>query len=240
MSETSCIAVLNCGSSSIKFAVFDAAADASWRQPLWNGKVQGIGSSAPDFGETGVPPLSIVLDMAHPYHDALVLIRERLVARLDGRRIVAVAHRVVHGGGRYSEPVRVDAQVLADLQTYVPLAPLHQPFALEAIEILLRELPTLPQVACFDTGFHDTIPDVEKVLPLPYDAWPADIVYGALRWWLTARVFEVLGQEEERRASLHAARRWVQACADAMAPELRRAFIERQPVNADLMRWSLR
>ena len=171
MSETSCIVVLNCGSSSIKFAVFDAAADPSRRKPLWNGKVQGIGGPAPDFGETGVPPFSIVLDTTHPYRDALALIRERLLVRLDGRRMIAVAHRVVHGGGRYFQPVRVDSQVLADLQVYIPLAPLHQPFALEAIEILLRELPTLPQVACFDTGFHDTIPDVEKILPLPYDAW---------------------------------------------------------------------
>ncbi len=163
--------VLNCGSSSIKFAVFDAAADPLPRNPLWNGKVQGIGGSTPDFGETGVPPFGIVLTAEHPYRDALALIRERVLARLDGRRIAVVAHRVVHGGNRYFQPVRVDAQVLADLKGYIPLAPLHQPFALEAIDILLREFPDLPQVACFDTGFHHTIPDVEKILPLPYDAW---------------------------------------------------------------------
>src|SRR5690606_16640605 len=80
-------------------------------------------------------------------------------------------HRVVHDGSRYFEPVRVDAAVLDDLRGYIPLAPLHQPFALEAIAILLREYPRLPQVACFDTGFHHTIPKVEQILPLPYDAW---------------------------------------------------------------------
>jgi acetate kinase len=78
---------------------------------------------------------------------------------------------VVHGGSKYFEPVRVDATVLADLRSYIPLAPLHQPFALEAIEALLSELPDVPQVACFDTAFHHTLPQVEMMLPLPYAAW---------------------------------------------------------------------
>lgn len=165
------ILVLNCGSSSIKFAVFDAGIDPLPRRPLWNGKVQGIGGPAPDFGETGVPPFRIQLDAEHPYRGALQFILERIAARLDGRDICAVAHRVVHGGSKYFAPVRVDASVLADLKSYVPLAPLHQPFALEAIDILLRERPEVPQIACFDTGFHRTLPQVEQVLPLPYDAW---------------------------------------------------------------------
>ena len=159
--------VLNCGSSSIKFAVFDAGAVPLPRRPLWNGKVQGIGGPAPDFGETDVAPLPIKLGPDHPYRDALALIRQRVLARLDGRGVAAIAHRVVHGGSKYFDPVRVDAQVLADLKGYIPLAPLHQPFALEAIEILLRERPDIAQVACFDTGFHHTLPEVEQVLPLP-------------------------------------------------------------------------
>src|SRR5690606_19800929 len=61
--------------------------------------------------------------------------------------------------------------LLNDLKTYIPLAPLHQPFALEAIETLLLTQPDLPQVACFDTAFHHTLPKVEQLLPLPYDAW---------------------------------------------------------------------
>ena len=159
--------VLNCGSSSIKFAVFDAGAVPLPRRPLWNGKVQGIGGPAPDFGETDVAPFPIELGPDHLYRDALALIRQRVLARLDGRGVAAIAHRVVHGGSKYFDPVRVDAQVLADLKGYIPLAPLHQPFALEAIEILLRERPDIAQVACFDTGFHHTLPEVEQVLPLP-------------------------------------------------------------------------
>ncbi|BCX52372.1 MULTISPECIES: acetate/propionate family kinase [Comamonas] len=168
--SNSVIIVLNCGSSSIKFAVFEAASPLP-RKPLWNGKVQGIGGPAPDFGETGVQPFAIELGAEHPYRDALRIIRERITARLEGRPVAAIAHRVVHGGSKYFESTRIDAGVLRDLRSYVPLAPLHQPFALEAIEILLRERPDIVQIACFDTGFHYSLPKVEQILPLPYEWW---------------------------------------------------------------------
>jgi acetate kinase len=165
------ILVLNCGSSSIKFALFEAGATPLPRQPAWNGKVDGITGPRPTFGESGVAPASVALDPSQPYHAALDHIRARVQARLGGRRVAAVAHRVVHGGSRYVEPVRIDAAVLADLKSYIPLAPLHQPFALEAIEALLASEPQLPQVACFDTAFHRTLPQVEQMLPLSWAAW---------------------------------------------------------------------
>ena len=167
------VLVLNCGSSSIKFALFDTTTRPLARKPLWNGKVDGITSPTPTFGETGVTPGPLALDAAQPYHAALEHIHARVVARMaqGSHHLVGVAHRVVHGGTQYADPVRVDAHVLADLKTYIPLAPLHQPFALEAIEALLTTLPHLPQVACFDTAFHHTLPDVEKMLPLSWDAW---------------------------------------------------------------------
>jgi acetate kinase len=165
------ILVLNCGSSSIKFALFDAARAPLPRTPLWNGKVDGIAGPAPTFGETGVAPGPVALDPQRPYHAALEHIRARVLARLGGRRIRAIAHRVVHGGSKYFAPVRVDAAVLADLRDYIPLAPLHQPFALEAIAALLQSSPDLPQVACFDTAFHHDMPAVERMLPLSWEAW---------------------------------------------------------------------
>ncbi|MDI1301032.1 MAG: acetate/propionate family kinase [bacterium] len=165
------ILVLNCGSSSIKFALFDVSATSLSRKPHWSGKVDGITGSRPVMGETGLAPVAVELDAVQPYHAALEHIRGRVRARLGSHRIVAIAHRVVHGGTRYFEPVRVDARVLADLKTYIPLAPLHQPFALEAIEMLLADRPDLPHVALFDTAFHHTLPDVEKMLPLPYAVW---------------------------------------------------------------------
>jgi len=163
------ILVLNCGSSSIKFALFPA--DSLPRQAPWSGKVEGITGPAPRWDETGLASTPLTLDPAQPYHAALDHIRARVLARLGGRRLAAIAHRVVHGGSRYSAPVRLDAAVLADLRSFIPLAPLHQPFALEAIELLLQARPELPQVACFDTAFHHSLPLVEQLLPLPYAAW---------------------------------------------------------------------
>ncbi|WP_407074251.1 acetate/propionate family kinase [Novilysobacter ciconiae] len=165
------IVVLNCGSSSIKFAVFPADAEPLPRTPLWNGKVQGIGGSSPDFGETGVEPFAVDLDRAHPHSAALELIQQRITRRLEGRRVIAVAHRVVHGGTRYFDPTIVTLPILGDLRSYVPLAPLHQPFPLEAMRLLLEQRPDIVQVACFDTAFHHTLPKVEQILPLPYSAW---------------------------------------------------------------------
>jgi len=163
--------VLNCGSSSIKFALFDAAVSPLPRQPGWSGKVENITAAAPRYEEAGRPAEPLALDADDPYTGALMHIRDRLTARIGTRQLAAVAHRVVHGGSKYFAPVRVDAEVLADLRSYIPLAPLHQPFALEAIEALLGLHPELPQVACFDTAFHHTVPKVEQMLALPRALW---------------------------------------------------------------------
>lgn len=165
--------VLNCGSSSIKFGLFERdAAGRVPRRPAWSGRIEGIGGERAVFVD-GDGRETLGAEAGGSYHAALACIRERVRARLGGEvgRIVAVAHRVVHGGAKYSAPTRIDAGVLADLKTYIPLAPLHQPFALEAIEVLLQSSPDLMQVACFDTAFHHTLPEVETLLPLPFDAW---------------------------------------------------------------------
>lgn len=169
------ILVLNAGSSSIKFALFDATCSPLARTPLWRAKVDGITGPNSVVSENDGDDQPLPLDDKHPYHDALGYIRERLHTRLVGRSIRAIAHRVVHGGIKYSKPVLIDTQVLADLKSYIPLAPLHQPFALEAIETLLQTHPDLPQVVCFDTAFHQTLPDVEKILPLPWSAWESGL-----------------------------------------------------------------
>ena len=203
MSE-SFILVFNCGSSSIKFALFEAGAGTPARQPAWNGKVQGIGGPHPDFGARDVPVAPVPLDPAQPYHAALALIRQHTLRWLAGRPLAAVAHRVVHGGSKYFEPVRVDARVLADLRGYIPLAPLHQPFALEAMEILLAERPGLPQVACFDTAFHHTLPRVEQMLPLSWAAWERGLrrygFHGLSYDYIATALAERHGREQAERA----------------------------------------
>jgi acetate kinase len=169
------ILVLICGSSSIKFALFDTGRIPLDRASFWRGQVDSISGPAPSYRETGAEPAPLALDPAAPYRSALAQIARRVDARRRSRGIAAIAHRVVHGGPRYFDPVRVDAAMLADLRSYIPLAPLHQPFALEAIEHLLEQRPNLAQVACFDTAFHHTMPQVERMLPLSWDAWERGI-----------------------------------------------------------------
>jgi len=101
-------------------------------------------------------------------HDgAMAHLVEHLRQTLEGRKLRAVGHRVVHGGTRYSRPVRVDASVVAYLETLVPLAPLHQPHNLTPIRALLARMPEMPQVACFDTSFHRGMPEVAQAFALP-------------------------------------------------------------------------
>lgn len=204
--EDGFVLVLNCGSSSIKFALFDQTVHPLPRNPDWRGKVNGItgasatievvggaaealdlqGSAAPSGNGNSAPSEESGADTADkgrrnaagsnpgqpsPYHAALAIIWQRVKKKLNGRALRCISHRVVHGGNKYAAPVVVDAKVLADLKSYIPLAPLHQPFALEAIETLLTTSPGVPQVACFDTAFHHTLPEVEQMLPLPYSAW---------------------------------------------------------------------
>ncbi len=165
------ILVLNCGSSSIKFALFDAGVSPVPRTPAWRGKVQGIGGAEPTYGDSDGAPVPLDLGRDRPYDAALACIRERVACRLGERRLAAVAHRVVHGGSWHFAPVRVDAAILAELRALIPLAPLHQPFALDAIAAFLESSPQVPQIASFDTAFHHTLPKVEQLLPLPYAAW---------------------------------------------------------------------
>jgi acetate kinase len=86
---------------------------------------------------------------------------------LHGETLVGVGHRVVHGGLEFMAPTRLDSTVLARLARYEPLAPLHQPHNLAAIRVLFERLPGVPQVACFDTAFHRTVPEVAQLFALP-------------------------------------------------------------------------
>lgn len=169
------ILVLNCGSSSIKYALFDARITPLPRTPSWSGKIDGIKSETPTLTETNTESEIVPLDITAPYGAALELIWERVQTRLGTEDLGCVVHRIVHGGSKYFAAARLSIDVLNDLRSYIPLAPLHQPFALEAVERLLRIRPDIPQVACFDTAFHQTMPRVEQMLPLPRKAWERGI-----------------------------------------------------------------
>ena len=156
---SSAVLVLNSGSSSVKFALYRAADGDPKR--LLSGEIDNI-EHAPRLalreasGEASDRGLKVYPDPGRTRAEALTSLIEMLSKRAGGAGVLAAGHRVVHGSARFREPVAVDREVLAVLETFIPLAPLHQPHNLAAIRALLDAAPGLPQVACFDTAFHST------------------------------------------------------------------------------------
>jgi acetate kinase len=160
--------VLNAGSSSLKFAVYRRLAAAPWQLSA-RGQIAGIGNdsrmSARD-GAGAVLPTPHTGGSIKDGSAALKLVTGWLRSSFDGGRIVGVGHRVVHGGPRHG-PTIVTPDVMAELRALLPLAPLHQPYNLAAIEEIASLLPGVPQVACFDTSFHRGQSAVVQLVPLP-------------------------------------------------------------------------
>ncbi|MGN6451772.1 MAG: acetate/propionate family kinase, partial [Steroidobacteraceae bacterium] len=163
--------VLNSGSSSLKYAVFRTSVGGDWPIVV-RGNLEGIGTAPKMSARDGAgasletPPLPAQVRDARA---ALEYVFTWLQSRLAGGRIIGVGHRVVHGGAQYTQPVIVTAEVLAQLRRLVPYAPLHQPYNLAAIEAVAQQRPDVPQVACFDTSFHRSLPAVAKLVPLPQE-----------------------------------------------------------------------
>jgi acetate kinase len=169
--------VLNAGSSSLKFAVYRRAAEAGWEMTA-RGQVEGIGVSPRMSARDGSGAVMETPATGAAIRDgraALGHVIGWLHATFTGARVVGVGHRVVHGGPRYAGPVIVTPEVLTELRALVPLAPLHQPHNLAAIEAVAARLPEVPQVACFDTSFHRTMPEIAQVVPLPREVCRADV-----------------------------------------------------------------
>src|SRR5215469_16565552 len=167
------IGVINAGSSSLKFSFYEG------EKRLLTGQVDGLGvrpsasATGPD-GEAIAPP---DLGAAPPSTPSEVLpaIMPWARERLGERRLEALGHRVVHGGLRHSRPAQVTSELLAELEALVPLAPLHEPHNLAPIKMAQHLNPDLPQVACFDTAFHRTAPEVEQAFALPYSFYQEGI-----------------------------------------------------------------
>ncbi|QEA12143.1 acetate/propionate family kinase [Comamonas flocculans] len=174
--NTAWILALNCGSSSIKFALFQAGQGRLPRQPAWGGKVQGIGQAQAMLDLSDAPSQPVALDATHPNTTALELILERVHRRIAGQgRLAAVVHRVVHGGQHHFAPTCVSPALIDALRALIPLAPLHQPFPLKAMSLILAQHPKVAQVACFDTAFHQSTAQVEQMFALPWSAWEAGV-----------------------------------------------------------------
>ena len=167
MSDPGVITVLNAGSSSIKFGLYEPGVDGVL---LYHGQIERLGGAAhlkvSDRSGKTVAEQSWpdgTLDHRRATAEFLELGRTLLA----GRPVAAFGHRVVHGGVWFSQPTRVDATVLARLATLVPLAPLHQPHNLAPIEVIAEAAPHLPQIACFDTAFHRSQPELAQEFGLP-------------------------------------------------------------------------
>jgi acetate kinase len=167
------ILVVNAGSSSVKFQVFAVDGDGRLQRQL-KGQMDGIGSR-PRLRATGVKGDTLA-DRAYPIEAVADVPAALMVAGAwlrDELRItpMAVGHRVVHGGPDYDRPVAVDHGLVARLERYVALAPLHQPHNLAPIKSLLANFPSLPQVACFDTAFHRGHERVADQYAIPYQLY---------------------------------------------------------------------
>ena len=167
------ILVVNAGSSSVKFQVFAVDADGRLQRQL-KGQMDGIGSR-PRLRATGANGNALA-DRAYPIEavaDVSAALRIAGSWLRDELRIapMAVGHRVVHGGPDYDRPVLVDHGLLARLERYIALAPLHQPHNLAPIKTLLADLPSLPEVACFDTAFHRSHAAVADHYAIPYQLY---------------------------------------------------------------------
>jgi acetate kinase len=159
--------VLNAGSSSLKFCVFERPPGESWHLEA-RGQVEGIGTSPRLRVKDAAGESMADQDVrASDGREALDALATWLRSKYGGSRVLGVGHRVVHGGARFTGPTVVNEDVLRELYQLVPLAPLHQPHNLAAIEAVYERLPGTPQVACFDTSFHRGQPAVAELVPLP-------------------------------------------------------------------------
>jgi len=176
MTDAPLVLAVNAGSSSLKFSVHPVhpgtapTADRAWLSGQFDGLASGGDSLQLRWrGPAGSgATLALPCDPAQPYAAALQWLRDELPrARPDCTPWRAVAHRIVHGGDRCTASCRLEADTLHYLASLNPLAPLHQPHNLAGVQAFAEAWPELPQIGCFDTGFHTSLPDVERRLPLP-------------------------------------------------------------------------
>ncbi len=168
--ETQTIMCINGGSSSLKFHIYEVglSEDGRAEQLLAHGAVEGIGHSKGRIwfqdgqGNLLVDRLMDDVEFEGAVEEALAVLSENSVHSVE-----AVGHRVVHGGPEHHSPRLITPDVLSDLHEHVAWAPLHMPITLRVIEAMDTQRPGLPQVACFDTGFHAHLPEVTRRLPLP-------------------------------------------------------------------------
>jgi acetate kinase len=200
MATDQTVLVLNSGSSSIKFGLYTKDDPP---RPILTGRIERIGTPQSSFewkepatGRTGSESMA-----AQQHQSAAQFLNAWLDGRPESAGIVAVAHRVVHGGPKYDQPQLVTPELLVELRRIGPYDPDHFPASIELISDFAKRWPNMPQVACFDTAFHHNMPRVAKILPLPrkYEA------QGLRRYGFHGLSYTFLLEELERLAGAEAA-----------------------------------
>jgi acetate kinase len=201
---TKAILVLNTGSSSLKFSVFeyDTASDLHL---IAKGQVEGIGN-APHFlakdhhGQILADEYwqdAESIDHAH----CLLAIANLLRTKYLGIKLLGVGHRVVHGGMHYSAPILLTPGIINALDALSPLAPLHQPHNVAAIRAVAKAMPDMPQIACFDTAFHRSQSEINQLFGLPYSCFERGIRRYGFHGLSYEYVSSVLQQQEPEVAA---------------------------------------
>jgi len=197
------IAVMNAGSSSIKFALFDHDEAQSL---LFRGQVENIGV-APRLGVEGPDGEKVAehewgaRELDHK--SATKVILETAIGLLGGKPVGAVGHRVVHGGSEFAAPTVVTSEVIASLKKLCPLAPLHQPHNIAPIEAIRSAAPHIHQVACFDTAFHQSQSRLAYSFALPRELTDSGVrrygFHGLSYDYVTGRLREIAPDYAEKR-----------------------------------------
>ncbi len=201
------ILVLNSGSSSIKFQLFEMDENRS----IASGIIEQIGendSSAKIYFDDKVIEKN---EFIKDHHSGLklmnmLLIESCTIKSLD--ELGAIGHRVVHGGEKFSKPVIVNNDVLEEIEKLIPLAPLHNPANLDGIKVTMQQSPKVPQVAVFDTAFHSTIPSYAYMYALPYEMYEKDGVrkygfHGTSHHYVIKEASKYLDIEDINAITLH-------------------------------------
>ncbi|OWW19500.1 acetate/propionate family kinase [Noviherbaspirillum denitrificans] len=164
------ILAVNAGSSSLKFALYPQNGTEIGAAPL-SGNIEGLEAGGSPLvkvsSKDGNSTEKLEAGEGTPHERALSALRSVLERHAQGIRITAVAHRIVHGGSRFAASVVLDDDTVAYLDTLCSLAPLHQPHNLAGVHAFRKHFPDLPQIGCFDTAFHATLPETEYTFALP-------------------------------------------------------------------------
>ncbi|EHM10124.1 acetate kinase [Thermanaerovibrio velox DSM 12556] len=199
------VLVLNCGSSSLKYQLIDMSDETL----LAKGLVERIGIHGSRIKHVKVGMDPVVKETDIPNHDVAVkLVIDALLDLHHGvlkdlSELSAAGHRVVHGGERFTSSVLVDQEVLKGIEEVIPLAPLHNPANLMGIKAVMNALPGLPNVAVFDTAFHQTMPPHAYMYGIPYEHYQVDRVrrygfHGTSHFYVAHRVAQVMNRPVEQ------------------------------------------